>query len=77
MLTDKLSPLTGFGGDYFAVVLPPFSLDFDEIVCVYPRFEGAFVLGWKCHKGSDENLFGEYDDVFVITLSLIVVCSSR
>ena len=76
-MTNELSSLSWFGGDYFAIVLPPPFLDFDEIVGVYPRFEGAFILGWKGCEGSNENLFGEHDDVFVIAFSLIVVCSSR
>ena len=77
VLTNKLSPLSWFGGNYFAIVFPPLSLDFNEIVGVYPRFKGVLVLGWKCCEGSNENLFREYDDVFVIAFSLIVVCSSR
>ena len=57
ILTDKLSPLDWFSGDHFAIVLPPFSLDLDKIMGVYPRFKGTFVLGWKCRKGSDEKMF--------------------
>ena len=77
VLADKLSPLGWFGGDYFAIVFPPLSLDFDEVVGAYPRFEGALILGWKCHEGSNKNLFGEDDDVFVIAVSLIIVRPSR
>ena len=76
-MTDKLSPLGWFGGDYFTIVLPPFSLDLDKIMGVYPRFEGTLVLRWKCRKGSDEKMFGEDDNIFVITFSLIIVCSPR
>ena len=74
--TDKLSSLSWVRGDYFAIVLPPLSLDLNEIVGVYPRFKGVLVLGWQCCEGSNEKLFGEYNDVFVVTFSLIVVCSS-
>ena len=77
ILTDELPPLSWFGGNHFAIVFPPLPLDLNEIVGVYPRFEGVLVLGWKCHEGSNENLFGEYDDVFVVAFSLIIVCSSR
>ena len=77
ILTDKLSPLGGFGCDYLAVVFPPFPLDFDQIVGIYPRFEGSFVLWWKCRKGSDKEVFGEDDNVSIVPVSLIVVGSSR
>ena len=77
ILTDKLSPLSGFSGYYFAIVFPPLSLDLNKIVGVDPRFEGVLILGWKRREGSNENLFGEYDDIFVIAFSLIIVCSSR
>ena len=77
ILTDKVSPLVWFCGDDFAVILPPFSLDFDEIMSVYPRFKGAFVLRGKCHKSSDEEFFGKDNDVFVIPFSLIVICLPR
>ena len=76
-MTDDMPPLNGVGGDYLTIVFPPFSLDLDKVMSVYPRFEGSFVLGWKCRKGSDEDVFGEDDDVFVVALSLIVVRSPR
>ena len=76
VLTDDLSPLCGFGGYDFAVILPPLPLDFDKVMGVYPRFEGVFILGQQCRKSSDEDFFGEDDDVFVITLSLVVVSLS-
>ena len=77
ILTDKLSSLSWVRGDYFAIVLPPLSLDLNEIVGVYPRFKGVLILGWQCCEGSDEYLLREDYDVFVITFPLIVVCSSR
>ena len=76
-MTDKVSPLARLGGDDFTVIFPPFSLDFDEIMGVYPRFEGMLVVGWKGREGSDEEFFGKDDNVFVITFSLIIVCSPR
>ena len=77
ILTNNMPSLSWIGGDHFTIVLPPFSLDFDEVVSVYPRFEGWFVLGWKCRQGSDKEVFGEDGDVFVIAISLIIVRSSR
>ena len=77
ILTNNMPPLGWVGGDHLTVVLPPLSLGFDEVMSVYPRFEGPFVLGWKCCKGSDEEVFGEDNDVLVIVISLIVVRSSR
>ena len=76
-MTDKLSSLGGFGCYHFAIVFPPFSLDFDKIMGVYPRFEGSFVLRWECRKSSYEEVFGKDDNVFVISFSLIVVGSPR
>ena len=75
ILADKLSPLGGFGRYYLAVVFPPFPLGLYQIMGVYPRFEGSFVLWWKCRKGSDEKVFGEHDDVLIVPISLIVVGS--
>ena len=43
-MTDDLSPLYWFGGYDFAVIFPPLSLDFDEVVGVFPRLKGAFLL---------------------------------
>ena len=77
ILTNNMPPLSWVSGDHFTVVLPPFSLDFDEVMGVYPRFEGSFVLGWKCRKGSDEEMFREDSDILVIAISLIIVRSSR
>ena len=77
ILADKVPPSSWVSGDYLTIVFPPFSLDFDKVMSVYPRFEGSFVLGWKCRKGSDEKVFGEDNDVFVIVISLIIVRSSR
>ena len=77
ILTNKLSSLGGFGRYYFTVVFPPFPLDFDQVVSAYPWSEGSFVLWWKCREGSDEEMFGEYNDVLVVSVSLIVIGSSR
>ena len=77
ILTNDTPPLDWVSGDHFTVVLPPFSLDFDEVMSVYPRFEGSFVLGWKCRKCSDKKMFGEDNDILVVIISLIVVRSSR
>ena len=77
VLTNDLSPLCRLGGYDFAVIFPPLSLDLDEVMGVYPRFEGAFILGGQCGKSSDKDFFREDYDVFVIAFSLIVTGSSR
>ena len=76
-MTNDMPPLCWVSSDHFAVVLPPFSLDFDKVMSVYPRFKGSLILGWKCRKGSDEKMFREDNDIFVIAISLIIVRSSR
>ena len=77
ILANDMPSLSWIGGDYFTVVFPPFSLDFDEVVSVYPRFEGLFFLGWECRQGSDKEVFGKDSNVFVIAIPLIIVRSSR
>ena len=77
ILADKLSLFHGISCDYLAVVLPPFPLSLDKVVGVYPRFQGSFILGWKCLEGSDEYLFWKDNDILVVFLPLIVVSSSR
>ena len=77
VLTNNLSPLCWVGGDDFAIVLPPFALDLNEVMGVYPRFKGSFVLGWQCGESSDEDFFWENDNAFVIVFPLIVVSPPR
>ena len=45
VLTNEPLPLDWFGGDDFAIVFPPFPLDLNEIVGIYPRFKGVLVFG--------------------------------
>ena len=40
VLADELPPLHWIGGYHFAIVLPPFALSLNQVMGVYPRFEG-------------------------------------
>ena len=66
-------------GDDTSSLLVPYIVDAFQFVWINPWFEGFFVLSLfsVCYRDcSYEYFFWEYDDVFIVARSLIIVWSS-
>src|ERR1700761_7739474 len=73
VLTNDALLFHRYCGNDFMIPFPPFSLNLDKIVGVYPRFQNLLILWQKGLQGSDEQVFWKYCNIFIIMVSLIIV----